>query len=216
MSTFPHQIICCRSLAPTLEQILGEDTELTVLDIALHLHPERLRNALLETIADLEAPDTTILLGYGLCGRALEGVFSKQSRLVLPKVDDCVGVLLGSRERHKQSLKDHSGRYWLEQSWLDTELDIFKQLYKDLGRVPEKYHDRIVQMTLKHYDRLVLFQQDRDKPEAVAYCQDMAAKYDMTFERIAKDLNLVKHLLFGPWNPDEFIVLEPGNPVPFF
>ncbi len=216
MSDYPHKILCCRSLAPTLEELLGSDAPLTILDIALHLQPERLRAALLETIAELEAPGTTILLGYGLCGRALEGVYSKHSRLVLPKIDDCVGMFLGSRERHRESLRTHSGRYWLERSWLDTELDIFKQLYKDLGRIPEKYHDRIVKMTLKHYDRLVLFRDDHDDAQAVSYCENTAKEYGMTFERIDKDLGLLRRLVFGPWEPEEFIIVEPGTPVPFF
>lgn len=69
-----HKIITCRSLAGVLEDILGSDEGLTVMEIALHLQPARLRDALNETIAGIEEENGTILLGYGLCGRGLEGV----------------------------------------------------------------------------------------------------------------------------------------------
>jgi hypothetical protein len=213
---FPNKIITCRALAPVVEELLGTNQPLTVLDIALHLQPDRLRQSLRETVAGLEREGETILLGYGLCGRALEGVVSAKSTLVLPKVDDCVGMLLGSRQRHRQILNDHPGTYFLEPRWLDTELNIFEQIKKGLDHIPQERRQQLLKVALKHYDRLVLLAGDRPAQEAVTRCRRLAEAHEMNFNLLTRELGLLGKLLHGPWEGPEFIVAPPGTPIPMF
>lgn len=215
MKSVPNKIVACRALAPILEDLLGESLSLTVLDIALHLQPDRLRHALLDTIADLEEENTTILLGYGLCGRALEGVYSRFSTLILPKVDDCVGMLLGSRSRHRQVLHDNPGSYFLEPRWLNSELNIFTQIHKGLEHIPEKRRRELLKIALKHYDRLILLSED-DQTEAAAQCRKLARDYDMQFASMSRELNLLHTLIYGPWEEPDFLVIPPNTPIPLF
>lgn len=213
---FEHQIITCRALAPVVAGLLGSDEAITQLDIALHLQPERLRQVLMQTVAEMEREGGTILLGYGLCGRALEGVQSQKSTLVLPKVDDCVGMLLGSRDRHRQVLNQHPGSYFLDPRWLDTELNIFDQIKKGLDHIPQKRREQLLKVALKHYDRLVLLDDDSSDPEAEERCRHLAQAHDMGFARLTKELGLLDKLLHGPWDGPDFIVTPPGTPIPMF
>ena len=212
----PNKIITCRALAPVVEELLGAAEALTVLDIALHLQPERLRQSLCDAVAGLEQEGETILLGYGLCGRALEGVASSKSTLVLPKVDDCVGMLLGSRQRHRQILNQHPGTYFLEPHWLDTELNIFDQITKGLDHIPQERRKQLLKVALKHYDRLVLLASECPAGEAEARCRQLAEENDMNFCCLTSDLGLLDRLLHGPWDAPEFIVAPPGTPIPLF
>ncbi|KIX13412.1 DUF1638 domain-containing protein [Dethiosulfatarculus sandiegensis] len=213
---FPNKVITCRALAPLVKELLGTDEPLTVLDIALHLQPERLRQSIGEEVARLERNGETILLAYGLCGRALEGVVAKKSTLVLSKVDDCVGMLLGSRQRHRQVLHENPGTYFLESHWLDTELNIFDQLKKDLKRFPKERQQQLLKVALKHYNRLALLTGKDQSIEPLKRCRQLAKKHDMTFCCLPKDLKLLDKLLHGPWDGPEFIVAPPGIPIPMF
>ncbi|MBU1170254.1 MAG: DUF1638 domain-containing protein [Proteobacteria bacterium] len=216
MMTYPHKIIACRALAPALEQFLGTDEPIHVLEIALHLQPDRLRLALLDKVRELEQESTTIVLGYGLCGMALEGVVSSKSTLVVPKVDDCVGMLLGSRARHRKVMNEHPGSYFLEPNWLETELNIFTQMHKGLAHISKERRKQLLKVALKNYDRLVLLAGDDPEVAASEQCSELAMEYDMGFQRMETDLDLIKRLLFGPWNEPEFIVATPGTSIPLF
>ena len=40
-----------------------------------------------------------VLLGYGLCGNDIAGLVSRRLPIVIPRIHDCIGLLMGSRER---------------------------------------------------------------------------------------------------------------------
>lgn len=216
MARIRRKLLTCKSLAHVLEPLAGPETEMSVLEIALHLNPQRLRAHLMEAVARVESADTHILLGYGLCGRALEGVVSSKSTLVLPKVDDCVGALLGSRERHSKVLRQRAGCYFLEQHWLETELNIFIEAAKGLERIPADKRKRIAQMALKNYTTLALLDSGDIESEADTQCMAYARHHDLDFIHLKTELGLLKRLLSGPWTDKEFIVCSPGKPIPFF
>ena len=211
-----YKLICCRSLIHALEPLAGPDTEMQVMEIALHVDPGKLKARLMEVVAGMEEEGTHLLLGYGLCGRALEGVVSAKSTLVLPKVDDCIGALLGSRLRHKALLKNHSGCYFLDQHWLETELNIFVQATKGLERIPPEKREKIVALTLKHYTSLALLDSGDTAPEAEARCLTYADRHALEFLKLQTELGLLSRLFSGPWQEEEFIVCPPGQSIPFF
>lgn len=210
------KIVTCNALAHVMQALAGEGASCTVMDIALHLKPERLREKLQETVAELEEPGLTIAFGYGLCGRGLEGVCSAKSTLVLPRVDDCVGALLGSRARHRRILADRAGCYFLEPRWLDTELNIFEQMKKGLERIPPQRRKGLIKAALHHYDALVLLAGHGDEGQARQRCQALAEEYDLELMRRQTDLGLLTRLLRGPWSEDEFVIAPPGSPIPLF
>jgi hypothetical protein len=211
-----RKLISCKSLIHVLEPLVGPETEVRVLEIAQHLVPEKLRARLMEEVAAIEEEGVHILFGYGLCGRALEGVVSAKSTLVLPRVDDCVGALLGSRSRHQELLKERSGCYFLEQHWLETELNIFVQATKGLERIPPEKRGKIVELALKHYTALALLDSGDTVPGTEARCLEYADRYALEFLRLRTELGLLSRLITGPWCEDEFIVCPPGQPTPFF
>lgn len=217
VTDYPNKIISCRAVAPVIEEILGPDVPMTILDIALHLKPDHLKEVLLGTIQEMEEEGSTIVLGYGLCGKALEGVYSAKSTLVLPKVDDCVGMLLGSRARHRNVLTDRPGTYFFERRWLETELNIFTQMGKGLAHISQERRRQLLKTALNHYDRLVLLSDESPLDEdAVVKCMELAAEFEMSFEQMQKELGLIHRLVLGPWNDVEFVVVPPGTPIPLF
>ena len=216
MARIRRKLLTCKSLAHVLEPLTDPETDVRVLEIALHLNPERLRAHLMEEVARVEAAGAYILLGYGLCGRALEGVVSKKSTLILPKVDDCVGALLGSRKRHKEVLSRRAGCYFMEQRWIETELNIFVEATKGLERIPPDKRESIVQLALKNYNTLALLDSGDTEPETDTQCMVYAKQHKMDFIHLQTELGLLTRLISGPWDDEEFIICSPGRPVPFF
>ena len=186
------------------------------MDIGLHLNPDRLRDSVQAEIENMEQKGFNLLLGYGLCGRGLEGVYSKKSILILPRVDDCVGALLGSRDRHREILKTQSGSFFLEPSWLDTEMNIFDQLPKELKRYTAEQQNRFIEMALKHYTKLSMLVSGKPDPIAVQRCEKYAQKFSLNLKQISTDSALLTRLITGSWNKSDFVIAPPGEPIPFF
>jgi hypothetical protein len=210
------KLITCKALKHILEPLLDIQIEKVILEIGLHLNPDRLRDRLIEEVAMIEGEDVDIILGYGLCGRALEGVFSMKSRLILPRVDDCVGAILGSRKNHQKVLADHPGSYFLDPEWVDTELDIFAQCQKGLERIPVTRRPEIIKLVLKHYSKLAFLGEKQIAGRRGCQCQKLAANHDLNFITIKPDLSLLKSLVDGFWSEKDFIILPPGEEIPFF
>jgi hypothetical protein len=210
------KLLTCNALAHCWPQRDGEEVERRVMEIALHVDPARLRARLLQEIASLDEPGVDIVLGYGLCGRGLEGVVSSESRLILPRVDDCVGALLGSRERHRRFTRERPRCYFLAPHWLDTELNIFTEILKGMDRIPIDRRGEIAKQALKHYDTLAVLSSKDTDPVSMRRIKIHARDFGLQILKLPTDATLLHRLISGPWPESEFVVCEPGQPIPFF
>ena len=79
-----------------------------VLEIGLHRNRKRLQQTLKRAVRAMAGHVDAVLLGYGLCGNALENagdLLDIDKPVFVPMdnghpVDDCVGLLIGGRERY--------------------------------------------------------------------------------------------------------------------
>jgi hypothetical protein len=216
MARKKFRLITCHALAPVLLPLLGPDTDVEVLDIGLHASPQRLRERVQEQVTTMEDKGVDLCLGYGLCGRGLEGVCSSQTRLIIPRIDDCVGALLGSKERHRRVLKKFPGAFFLEPTWLDTEMNIFSELARGMEHFTAERRRRIVALALKNYHTIAMLVTGKPDPRAVDRCEAYAQAFDLEVRQISTDLDLLKRLITGPLDQQAFVITSPGQPVPFF
>lgn len=87
----------------------------------------KMKAKLQEAINELESeyePDYIILI-YGLCGGGIEGLKTTKTPLVIPKVHDCISLLLGDLSLHKTV--NNKGTYYLSRGWIDCGGDTYKQ-----------------------------------------------------------------------------------------
>ena len=86
------KVIACATVLEELLPLLPPGMPYKRLDFGLHMEPDKLRAALQDAINQTDPKIDTILLGYGLCSRAVTGLKSDKCTLVIPKIDDCIGI----------------------------------------------------------------------------------------------------------------------------
>ena len=90
-------LLACQMLEDEIQRAVqrtGAQMPIVWVDAGLHEYPDRLREELQRQIALLEQDYDTILLGFCLCGNALHGVRAARARLIAPRFDDCIRMLL--------------------------------------------------------------------------------------------------------------------------
>ena len=196
-------------------EVTGSDAEVIWMEKGLHNKPENLGSVLQETIRQTEkekAPDV-ILLGYGFCGNAMAGLRADRCRLVLPRIDDCITLFIGSRER-KIQLEGGVGTMFQTSNWADGDkslLEMKKRLFEDydeddaeaLWEMMYGHYGRIGVLDTHCYDLEPVLEKSRAEAQALGFEHRV---YDATTDYL-------KELLTGPWSEERFIVKDPGEVI---
>ena len=214
MSAACHVLACATVLEEVLP-LLPEGMGYQELDFGLHLNPEELKLALQDAIDKASQEADTILLGYGLCSMAVVGLRANGCTLVVPKVDDCIAIFLGSRDAYKAQASKEPGTYYLTKGWIevsDTLLDEYQKLVERYGKA---LAGRMMKLMLKNYTRLAYIDTGhQDQGRYQDYAHRVADKFQLRYEEIKGANTLVRKLLLGPWDGD-FVVARPGQTITY-
>ena len=207
-----RKIIACATVAEELRRLGVAEDDLITLEFGLHADPDKLRERLQEQIAAIEG-DADILLGYGLCSYAVVGLVSQSHRLVIPKVDDCIALFLGSKQEHLKRLLEEPGTYYLTKGWVEAAYTTYEEFLKLKERYGEKKAVLVAKRMLANYKRVALIntgnyliEQYRD------FALGMAEAFDLRFEEIPGSNRLLLKILQEEWD-GEFVVVDPGAEV---
>ena len=108
------------------DEVCKMEVLIRVLELGLHIWPKKLRQALVEAAHEMSRYSDAILLGYGLCGNALEVPQELLADIGVPvfipmdedhPVDDCVGLLIGGRERYYAQQRKVAGTFFITPGW---------------------------------------------------------------------------------------------------
>ncbi len=166
-----------------------------------------------------------ILLGYGLCGNGLDGLRARHTRLVLPKAHDCIGILMGGRERYQVYFDANPGTYYRSTGWLERGKGLKQLTHNTMG-----FDESLEAMVEKYgeddgrylYEELTRYRSQYSKLtfietglEAGGKFVDEAAaeakEHGWKFERLAGELGWLRRLVDGEWSESEFAIAEPGQ-----
>jgi len=150
-------IVACHTIEDELNLAVRE-THVTYpvfwIDSKLHVKPENLRDQVQGTISRITNV-STILLAFGCCGTGLVGIRSETSRLILPKVEDCISLLLGSEERRRIMARE-TASYFLTRGWLESENNLQTEYEYCVRKFGLERTVRVMRTMLKHYRHLTL------------------------------------------------------------
>jgi len=208
-------VIACATVIEDMLPLLPEDVPHEVLDFGLHINPAELKKVLQEKINEASRDADVLLLGYGLCSMAVVGLQATTAALVIPRTDDCIAIFLGSCNAYKVETKKEPGTYYLTKGWIEVGDTPFEEHKKLIEKFGEAKAERMTRLMLKNYKRLALINTGQYEIERYrAYTRETAEKFGLRFEEIEGSPDLVRKMLFGPWD-DEFVVVPPGETVTY-
>lgn len=218
----------CAALSPHI-------VDVELLRLGLHLRPENLRKRVQERIdrtsEQSEISFDAIILGYGLCGQATSGLVARDIPLVIPRAHDCITFFLGSRAFYRKEHDEHPGTIWQTKDYIERTrgdkemISLGSDIAADLPSVYEKYIEKygkknadylmeVMGEWQKHYERAVFVDQGIvDTAAEEAEVKADAERKGWRFEKMAGDLVLIRRLLFGDWDDDDFLTIEPGEKI---
>lgn len=210
------KLIACAAVIEEMLPFMAPRTSYEALDFGLHTNPKSLRRAL-QNAVNSSAPDIeTILLGYGLCSQAVIGLRSGSRTLVIPRVDDCIAIFLGSAAEYQKQCSTVPGTYYLTKGWIEFGDTPFSEYDILVNRYGEQIAQRIINQILKNYTRLAFINTGNNKLEHYRErARSLAEQFGLRYEEIEGSDAIIKKMVRGPWD-DRFIIIPPGKTVSFF
>ena len=144
-------MIACATVIEEMRSWLPAGISSEVFDFGLRPPPGKAEGGSPGAKVRIEASSNTevLLLGYGLCSLAVVGLQPRNAHVVIPRVDDCIAIFLGSCNAYKEQAKKEPGTYYLTKGWIevgDTPFEEHKRLIEKSGEARAK---RMTQLLLK-------------------------------------------------------------------
>lgn len=184
----------------------------TFLPQGYHRTPGQMPLAIQETIDAVPPTVETILLGYGLCSNGVVGVQAPHAPLVIPRVHDCIALLLGSWKRYTEEIARCPGTFYLTRGWIEYGKNPYSEYLREyLPKYGKETAEWVAREMMKHYQRVVLIDHGLwDMARYRTFAQEMAAFFHLDYEEMPGSLSYVKRFFAGDWDED-FIVLQKGE-----
>jgi hypothetical protein len=116
-----------------------------------HTYPDQLKAKLQDEIDNLRGYER-VLLVYGCCGNAVKGLKATTAEIVLPKVDDCIELLL---RKPAERFERKKRTYFLTKGWLESTRGIMSEHRYMVKRYGESRALKIHKQMLKEYKYLM-------------------------------------------------------------
>ena len=183
-------VIACDMIKQEIARLVENDPdviEVIYLEAALHIYPEKMRDAIVEQINALEGKVDAVFLGYGYCQslRDIEQLVNVPT--VLPPYDDCIMIML-TPERYTEEIKHEVGTWFMSPGWAEVAAHmVIKELKLDralkYGRDPMEMAKRL----FTHYKRGLFFNTGMPAEELAPYrekgqqfCEDFSLAFEET------------------------------------
>lgn len=208
-------ILACGALVPYVraaQNVVKVDYPIVEIDRNYHDRPNILRRMLEDAIAKFPEEVDTILAAMGACGNCWSNLSCK-CRLVIPRMDDCVTILLHTDDEWHPNLKK-AGHFYQ----IDEENEHFRpvSIYHSLC---EKYGNRRAKLIC---DRMFDSYTNVDIVDTGVFdchAEDYVEKIQKDADFIQVPLGFVEgsnrvleKLVSGDWD-DQFLIVEPEQEI---
>lgn len=206
-------VMACATVIEEMLPHLPAGMQHQVFEFGLHVNPDKLRRTLQEAIDSVSGQYETIILGYGLCSQAMIGLRANGCTLVVPRVDDCIAIFLGSRSAYLNQAEQEPGTYYLTKGWIEVGDTPFSEYDRVAQRFGKERAERLYQLMLTNYKRLALINTGQYELERYReYAQKTAERFNLRYEELPGSDSLVKKMIYGPWD-EAFVAVPPGEEI---
>ena len=208
-------ILSCESLevyVAAAQDAAGTNYPVIWLAQKYHENPATMRKQILKAISALPEEIDTVLVAMGFCGGSWDSIVANR-RIVLPRVDDCISLLLHRDDVYHPNLKQMGHMYMI-----DGDPDKFSPevMYQELlARHGKEKADYYFDSWFTHYRYLDIV----DTGMGDCYSEAFAEMAQRSADLIHCDLDytpgsnhLLEKLMRGQWD-EQFLVAEPGHKI---
>lgn len=164
-----------------------------------------------------------ILLGYGLCSNALVGLKSSRLPIVIPRAHDCTTLFMGSKEKYQDYFEEVQGTFFYTLGWLElgaapesSNLERKRIEYMDKFE-DEDTVDYLMEMEeemLKNYNSITYITWPGiESGWGLAQAKKVVEEKKWSLHTYQGEDSLLTNFVNGNWNPDDFLILEPGQEI---
>lgn len=175
-----------------------------------HNSPEKLREILQQTI-DGKKNYSGFILTFCCCGGGTEGLYCMDGDIVLPDFEDCIHMLLFSKE--KQCSLAEKGVIYLTNGWTKDEQSIVQQYHYTRKKYGAKTCSIIMQMMFGNFHELSVIDTGAyELSETLAYAQKAAESVGLVSSSCKGTIELLEQIFRGDFS-NRCLVIPPGSCV---
>jgi hypothetical protein len=209
------KIIACEVMKEELLALRDGDgaTEIEFVPQGLHSHPEKL-NEELQKLLDATHGASRVVLAFGLCGGGAKNLKAGDFTLTIPRVHDCIALLLGSREKYDEKRKEEPGTLYLSAGWVRGEAPVISEYGRTAAKYGEKRAVSLLRRIYNAYKRVLFISTGSpDEKSHVEKSQEVASVLGLNHEHTTGDSRFIRTLVNGPWDDDSFINIPPYGAI---
>lgn len=208
-------ILACSTLSDYIhaaQRTCGTDFPVVFLDRRYHVEPVHMRTHVLAALRELPNEVDTVLVAMGFCGGSWQDV-SCPKRLVIPRVDDCVSLVMTTTEKVEPCTKQMGHMYVF-----GGEAGGFSigGIYESLMRTydPETAQSVFDMMfeNYRHVDIIDTGVYDCYDPVFVETVQADADRIRAELDFVPGGNLLLEKLVSGRWD-EQFFIVEPDRRI---
>ena len=209
-------MIACNTLKTEIEHVAsvnGIKRRTVWLESKLHNVPTNLKDKLQQALDEVQDADR-VLLGYGNCGNVVQGLVAGDFEIIVPRLDDCISLVMGSQRRREQYSRDNHALYFTD-GWMDQGHNIIDDYQGVVDKYGEEEAEDIFAMMYVHYDTMAYLDTGLYDVEELMNRTRFISELTETVQKVEPGtLAYVERLVCGPWPDDLFVRIAPHEVVP--
>ena len=207
------KFIVCDVVNDEVKDRIPSSWDVVIFEKKLHEKSDHLREVLQKEIDNSQDYDS-IILGYGLCGKSVEGLLSPNTDMIIPKCDDCISLFLGSTAEYKKQITKAPGSYYLTRGYIGENENLMLANYEEMkAKYSEETLKWVVKEMLKNYTRMVYINTGNYEPDQWRkITRQQAENLELAFEEINGTDDFFTKLVTGNWD-EYFLMVKPGEKV---
>ncbi len=207
-------LIACRMVEDAISKAVRElnsDISIVWIERGLHETPKVLHDILQREI-DRHQDVEEILLSYGLCGCSTRGLVSHGTRLVMPRFDDCVNIMLFTGERCARALTQ-TGRMYLTREWTEDDKSVLGQIGRIRNEFEPEMAETVICSIYGGYSGIdVIDSGCYDTSLTLEYASRAAEELGISADTVKGSADIFFRLISGDYDSN-ILVKQPGEAI---
>ena len=208
------KIIACEVMKEELLTVVSDrNIEFEFLPQGRHNYPEKLGQEL-QSILDGLTGYSRVILAFGLCGGAAKNLRAGDFMLTIPRVHDCIPLLLGSQACFEKHRLEETGTLYMSCGWTNSEGSIVAEYNRTYEKYGEKKTTMIFDAMYSNYKRVLFIRTGiPDEEKHLQRSREIGELLKLEHQITQGNPTFIDKLVNGPWLEEDFINIRPGGVV---